>query len=58
MEKTMTMGEFMNTTYEAFPYATVETDNEGQLIIYTDLTALRDYEDPKECSVVRMEIPF
>ncbi len=33
----MTFDEFMHKMQEAFPGATVDEDNYGQLIIYTDL---------------------
>lgn len=33
----MTFDEFMAKMLEAFPEATVEEDNEGQLVIYTNL---------------------
>lgn len=34
----MTMDEFMVTMLNAFPLAQVEEDNEGNLVIYTNLT--------------------
>jgi hypothetical protein len=34
----MTFDEFMEKMLAAFPQAMVETDNDGQLVIYTNLT--------------------
>ena len=33
----MNFNDFMNKMLNAFPQATVEEDNEGQLVIYTNL---------------------
>lgn len=34
----MTFDDFMRKTLDAYPQAMVDTDNDGQLIIYTNLT--------------------
>lgn len=42
----MRMYEFMDKMLEAFPNATVDEDNDGQLIIYTNLTMITSDENP------------
>ncbi len=42
----MDMPEFMNKMLAAFPEATVDQDNDGQLVIYTNLQLLTDSDNP------------
>jgi len=47
----MTFNEFMHKMLEAFPDATTEEDNDGQIVIYTGLkTSMKDD--------VEMVVPF
>ena len=43
----MTFDEFMTKVLEAFPDSEVEQDNEGQLIVYTDLLLFEDEVFPR-----------
>lgn len=50
------MNDFMRTMLAAFPDATVEQDNDGQLVVYTNLMVRGDKvvtfdDEPKEYSL-------
>lgn len=46
------MSEFMRVVGEAFPFASVDEDNEGQVIIFTGLTTERELQPDGSDTVV------
>lgn len=54
----MTITEFMDKMLAAFPDATVESDNDGQLVIYTGLQMLTSEDNPSIPEGESLIVPF
>lgn len=56
IKQVMTLGELMDKVHRLFPNATVDSDFDGQIIVYTNLKEIVETDVPYErWSIVELE---